>query len=86
MYFDRSSLGYAKDDKFIDEINFKNFMRLKRKTTGNLFVGITYKKRKFIINLEYLDANNISSHLFIQNLKYKANMVQYLSRKMKISI
>ena len=40
MYFDRSSLGYAKDDKFIDEINFKNFMRLKRKTKSKFFVGV----------------------------------------------
>ena len=56
-------------------------MRLKRKTTRKFFVGITYKKIKFIINPEMFDANNIFSHLFIQNLKHKPNMVQEMSRQ-----
>ena len=38
------------------------------------------------MNPEYFDANNIFSHPFIKNLKHKPNMVQDLSRKMKISI
>ena len=61
-------------------------MRLKRNTTGKLFVGIKYKKRKFIIHPEYFDANNIFSHTFIHNLRHKPKMVQYLSRKMKIDL
>ena len=73
-------------DKFIDELNFKNCVRLKRKTTSKLFVDITYKKIKFIIHPEFFDANNIFSHPFIQNLKHKPNMVQELSRQMKISL
>ena len=83
-YVDRSLRGDPKKDKLIDELNFKNCVRLKRKTTRKLFVGITYKKRKFIIHTEYFNANNIFSHPFIQNLKHKPNMVQDLSRKMKI--
>ena len=75
MYVDRSLRGDQKKDKLIYELRFKIFMRLKRKTTSKLFVGITYKKRKFIIHPEYFDANNIFSHPFIQNLKYKPNMV-----------
>ena len=51
-------------------------MRSKIKTTSKLFGGIIYKKRKLIIHPEYFYANNIFSHLFIQNLKYKPNMVQ----------
>ena len=61
-------------------------MRLKRKTTIKFFVDITYKKRNFIIHPEYFDANNIFSHPFIQNIKHKPNMVQDLSRQMKISL
>ena len=86
MYANSSLRRNPKKEKFIDELNFKNFMRLKRKTTGNLFVGITYKKRKFIIHPEFFDANNIFSHPFIQNLKHKPNMVQDLSREMKIAL
>ena len=40
-----------------------------------------YIKNKFIIHHDFFDANNIFSHLFIQNLKHKPNMVQDLSRK-----
>ena len=61
-------------------------MRLKIKTTIKFFVGITYKKRKFIIHPEYFDGNNIFSHPFIQNLKHKPNMFQELSRQMKIAL
>ena len=53
MYFDHSLRGDPKRDKLIDELNFKNCMRLKKKTTIKFFVGITYKKRKFIIIPEY---------------------------------
>ena len=82
MYVDRSSCCDPKKVKLIDELNSKNCVHSKRKTISKLIVGITYKKRKFIINPEYFDANNIFSHPFIQNLKYKPNMVQDLSRQM----
>ena len=45
-----------------------------------------YYIKKLIIHPEFFDDNNIFSNLFIQNLKHKPNMVQYLSRKMKISL
>ena len=61
-------------------------MRLNRKTISKLFVGITYKKRKFMIHPEFFDANNIFSHPFINNLKHKPNMVQYLSRQIKMAL
>ena len=57
-----------------------------RKTTRKLFVGITFKERKFIIQPEYFDAKNIFSHPFINNLTSKPNMVQDLSRQMKIAL
>ena len=50
MYIDCSSRGDPRKDKLIDELNFKNCVRLKIKTTRKLFVGITYKKRKCIIH------------------------------------
>ena len=81
IYVDLSLRGDPKKYKFIYELNFKNCVRLKRKTTSKLFVGLTYKKRKFIIHPEFFDANNIFSHPFIQNLKHKPNIVQDLSRK-----
>ena len=76
MYIDCSSRGDPNKDKFIDELKFKNCVRLKRKTTSKFIVGITYRKRKFLIHPEYFDANNIFSHSFIQNLNNKPNMVQ----------
>ena len=61
-------------------------MLIKRNTTSKLLVVITKKKRKFIIHTEYFDANNIFSHLFIQNLKHKPNMFQELSIQIEISL
>ena len=61
-------------------------MRLRRNKTSNLFVGITSKKRKFIIHPEFFDANNIISNTSIQNLKSKPNMVHDLSRQIRISL
>ena len=86
MYVDRSLRRYPNKDKFIDELNFKNCMRLNGKTTSKLFVGIIRQKRKFIIHPEYFDAKNIFSHPFIQNIKQKLNMVQDLSKQMNISL
>ena len=86
MYVDRSFCGYPNKDKFIDELNFTNCMHLNRKTTSKFVVGITYKNINSIIRPEYFDANNIFSYPFIQNIKHKPNMVQELSRKMKIAL
>ena len=44
MYVDRSLRGDPKKDKLIDKLNFKNCVRLKRKTKSKFFVGITKKK------------------------------------------
>ena len=41
MYVDCSLRGDPKKENFIDELKFKNFMRLNIKTTSKLFVGIT---------------------------------------------
>ena len=61
-------------------------MRFKRNTTNKFFVGITYKKGRFIIHPEYFDANNIFSHPFIQKLKHKPNIFQYLSKQINIAL
>ena len=45
MYDDLSLRGYPNKDKLIDEINFKNCMYFKRKTTSKFFVGITVKEK-----------------------------------------
>ena len=61
-------------------------MLLKRKTTIKSFVGIKYKKRKYMIHPGYFYANNIFSHPFIQNLKHKPNIFHDLSRQIKIAL
>ena len=43
MYVDRSLRGDANKDKLIDELNFKNFMQLKRLLKSKFFVGIANK-------------------------------------------
>ena len=48
MYVDRLSRGYPKKDRFIDELNFKNCMRLKRNTISKFFVGIIHKKESLL--------------------------------------
>ena len=50
MYLECSSRGDPKKGKLIDELTFKNCIRLNIKTTSKFFVGITYKKGKFIIH------------------------------------
>ena len=48
IYVDRLSRGYPKKDKFIDELNFRHCMRLKRNTTSKFFVGIKSKKESLL--------------------------------------
>ena len=48
IYVDRSSRCDTKKDKFIDELNFKDCMRLNIKITSKLFVGIIYKKESLL--------------------------------------
>ena len=86
MYADRSLRGDPMKDKFIDELNFKNFLRLSRNKTSKLFVGITSKKIKFIIHPKFFDAKNIISDPFIHNLKRKPSMFHDLSIQMNISL
>ena len=86
MYVNCSSHGNPKKGELIDELNFKNCMRLRRKTTRKLFVGKKYQKRKFIIHPEYFNDKNIFSHPYICNLKHKPNMFQYLSIKIKVAL
>ena len=54
IYVDRSLRGDPKKDRFIDELKFKNCMRLKRKTTRKFFVGIIYKKESLLFILNFL--------------------------------
>ena len=83
MYVDRSLRRYPRKDNLIDELNFRNCMSFKRKTTSKLFVGIKDKGRKFIIHAEYFDANTIFSDPFIQNTKHKSNIINDMSKQMK---
>ena len=78
MYVDHSLSGDPRKYKFIDELNFKDCMRLERNTRSKFFVVIGYNKRKFIIHQKYFDDNIIFSHPFIQNIKHKSNMAQDL--------
>ena len=50
MYVGSQMRGYPKKYKLIDELRFKNCMRLKRKTTSKFFLVLNTKKRKFIIH------------------------------------
>ena len=86
MYVDRSLRGDTIKGKFIDELSFKICLHLRKKKTSKFFVGITSKKREFIIHPEFFDANNIISDPFIRNLKRKPNMFHDLPIQMKISI
>ena len=63
MYVDCSSRGDPKKDRFIDELNFKTFVILKRKITRKLFVGIIYKNESLLFILNIL-MPTISSHIF----------------------
>ena len=67
-------------------IKLQNCMRLNIKIKIKLFVGITYKKKKFIIHPEYFDAKNFFSRPFIHNIKHKTNTVQDMSRQIKITL
>ena len=80
IYVDRSLPGDPNKYKLIDELNFNFFVCLKEKTTSKFSVGITPKKRKFIIHPEFFYPSNIFSHPFIHNLKHKPNIFQDLSR------
>ena len=53
IYVDRSLRGDTKKYKLIDELNFKNFVRLKIETTSKFFISITkiIKSVLFILNV-----------------------------------
>ena len=77
MYVDRSLR--AKKDKFIDELNFKKCMQLKRSLKSKFFVGITNKQRKYIIHPDFMVTNQEITDHFIQNLKSNPNKVHDLT-------
>ena len=85
IYVDCSLRGDSMKENFIDELNLKNCVLLRRNKSSKFFVSITLE-RKYIIRPECFDANNIISYTFIHNLKCKPNMVHDLSRQMKISL
>ena len=56
------------------------------KEKANKQVLCWYYKKRFFIRPNFFDANNIFSHPFIHNIKNKPNMVQDVSRQIKISL
>ena len=86
MYVDRSLRGDPKKDKLIDALNFTKCMQLKRIKKNKVFVGITVKQIKFIIQPEFMVANHKIADQFIQNLKSNPNKVHDLPSEMKISL
>ena len=86
IYVDRSLRGDPNKNKLIDELNFTNRMHLRRIQKSKLFVGITVKQRRFIINPEFMVANHIIADQFIQNLKINSNKVHDLPSEMKRSL
>ena len=85
MYVDRSLRGDANKNKFIDELNFKKCMKLKRLLNRKLFVGITNKQREYIIHPDFIVASQEITDQFIQNLKSNPNEVHDLTGEMKKS-
>ena len=81
MYIDRSLS--SKKDKLIDELNFKKGTQLKRSPKSKFFVGITNKQMKYIINPDYMVANQEITDQFIQNIKNNPNKVHDLTGEMK---
>ena len=86
MYVDRSLHGDPKKDKLIDELNFTNYMHLKRIKKSKFFVVNIVKQTKFIIHPEVMVANHIIADQIIQNLKSYQNKVHDLPSEMKRSL
>ena len=86
MYVEHSLRGDAKNDKLIDELNFKICMQLKRILKSKFFVGIKNKQRKFIIHPEFMVANKEIKDQFIKNLKSNPKKVHDLTGEMKKSL
>ena len=83
LYIDRSLRGERKKYKLIEELNFKNLRAFIEKDNKQVLCWIP---KKCIIHRKFFDANNIFSHLFIQNIKHKPILVHDLSIQMKISL
>ena len=81
MYIDHSLR--AKKEKYIDELNFKKCMQLKRSMKRKFLVGIKNKQRKYIIYPDFMAANQETTDQFIQNLKSNPNKVHDLTGEMK---
>ena len=86
MYIDRSLCGETKKDKFIDELNFKKCMQLRRIIKSKFFVGIPDKQRKYIIHPKCMVENQEITDQFIQNLKSNPNKVHELTGEMEKSL
>ena len=84
MYIDRSLR--AKKEKFIDELNFKKCMQLKRSLKSKFFVGIKKKQRKYIIHPDFMVANQEITDQYIQNLKSNPNKVHDFTGEMEKSL
>ena len=63
IYAERSLSCDSNKDKYIDELNLKNCVQLKRKTTSKLFVCIIKKLLFFILNV-FIPGKNSHIHLF----------------------
>ena len=86
MYVERSLRCDANKGKFIDELNFKKCMQLKRLLKRIFFVGITNKQRKYIIYPDFMVANQEITDQFIHNLKSNPTKVHDLTGEMKKKI
>ena len=67
-------------------INFTKCRQLKIIQKINFFVGITDKRRKYIIHPEFMVANHKIADQFIQNLKSNPNKLHDLTGEMKRSL
>ena len=61
-------------------------MQLKRIQKNKFFVGITLKKRKFIIHPEFMVANQKLTDQFIHNIKSNPNKFHDLTGEMNRSL
>ena len=86
MHADRSLCDDANKDKLIDKLNFKKCVQIKRILKRKLFVGITNKQRKYIINPEFIVSNQEITDQFLQNLKSNPNKLHDLTGEMEKSL
>ena len=54
MYVDRSLRGDPMEDKFIDDLNFKNCLRLRREKQASSFLVLHPRKESLLFILNFL--------------------------------